>query len=310
MKTVKKQSGRGLTRKCSFSFEAANIESLYPVLDALAFLEASNVTQISQFAGIDPRTAGKHLKNCEILQLIGKPTEDTYLLTISYPYKGTLDQKKAIIREAIFQLPLMRNLRQFLNLEEKMDDALRKAATIAGITNFESKSFSPLIKWATQLNALDPKLLAEDLINEAVKSKELRHKKHSKEITVFISHSSKDKSFVRQLAGDLATNGVTLWLDEQTIRVGDSIVDKINQGLASSDFFLAVLSDNSISSEWVKRELNQALIREIEERRVKILPIKLTECEMPSLIKDKKYADFSKSYKQGLVDLLKAMKEE
>jgi hypothetical protein len=90
--------------------------------------------------------------------------------------------------------------------------------------------------------------------------------------------------------------------------VGDSIAEKISQGLVESDYFLLAMSDASINSSWVQKELNTALINEIEKRKVKILPIKLSDCEIPTLIKEKKYADFTKSYKEGLQELLNAIK--
>lgn len=49
-------------------------------------------------------------------------------------------------------------------------------------------------------------------------------------------------------------------MDEQNMLVGDSVPEKIAQGLAESDFFLIVVSDNSVKSEWVKRELNTAIV--------------------------------------------------
>ena len=147
----------------------------------------------------------------------------------------------------------------------------------------------------------------EQLLDEAVAAKELRHQQEG-QTTAFLSHSSKDKAFVRKLAADLTKNGIVVWLDEQKVKVGDSIVDSVSQGLAESDYFVVILSEDSVSSEWVKRELNQALLKEIAAREVKVLPIKLGKCEIPALLNDKKYADFSASYSDGLSDLLKALK--
>ncbi|MCL2041490.1 MAG: toll/interleukin-1 receptor domain-containing protein [Bacteroidales bacterium] len=44
---------------------------------------------------------------------------------------------------------------------------------------------------------------------------------------VFISHSSKDKEFVRKLAKDLQRNGIEVWLDEWTLKIGDSFAESI-----------------------------------------------------------------------------------
>jgi hypothetical protein len=296
------------TKTAKLKFEAVNLDSIFPTLDAIAWLDFPNVKQIGQFAGIDPRSAGKILKNCSLIGVISTSDDDTYTLNRAYPYKGSEAQKRAVIKEALVRLPLMIHVRQFLSLGDNIDTALRKAATVDGITNFDPKYFTPLLKWAKNYDVLKPEVKVEDLIDEAETTKEERHKTDTKKVIAFISHSSKDKPFIRQLTADLTKAGISVWLDEQKILVGDSISEKISQGLVESDYFLIALSDDSVKSAWVQRELNAALINEIEKRQVKILPIKLSDCEVPTLIKDKKYADFSTSYKTGLDELLKAFK--
>lgn len=61
--------------QCSLSFQAVNIDSLFPVLDALAWLDLPLVKQVAQFAGIDPRTAGKLLRNSLAIGIAQKATE-------------------------------------------------------------------------------------------------------------------------------------------------------------------------------------------------------------------------------------------
>jgi hypothetical protein len=185
---------------------------------------------------------------------------------------------------------------------------MRKAATLAGERNYDKSALAPLIQWATSEKVLDLGIRVEQLVDQAVAAKEVRHVQHAHERVAFISHSAKDKPFVRKLAADLVTSDVRIWLDEQRILVGDSIPEKIAQGLAESDFFLIVVSENSVGSEWVKKELNAALVNEIERRKVVVLPIKLDGAKMPGSIVDKKYADFSGSYSVGLEDLLKSIK--
>lgn len=52
---------------------------------------------------------------------------------------------------------------------------------------------------------------------------------------VFISHASEDKDvFVRPLATALRQLGVSVWYDEFTLTVGDSISRSIDKGLADS----------------------------------------------------------------------------
>lgn len=123
--------------------------------------------------------------------------------------------------------------------------------------------------------------------------------------TAFISYSHKDAPFVDRLAEDLVASGVGVWLDRWEIRVGDSISDRIQLGLQESDYLLVVLSPNSVNSPWVREELNAARVRQLESRRVVVLPVLYQDCDIPPLLKDKRYADFRGArYDQGLRDLL------
>jgi hypothetical protein len=194
-------------------------------------------------------------------------------------------------------------------LGEDLQNAMRKAAVVAGETNYDRNAIAPLVAWGSSVNQVfDLGVRVETLVNEAVMSKEVRHAEHKHERVAFLSHSSKDKGFVRRLAADLVASGVKVWIDEQRILVGDSIPEKIAQGLAESDFFLIVVSHNSVDSAWVKKELSSALVHEIERRKVAVLPIKLDDARMPDSIKDKLYADFRGSYDEGLRNLLQSIK--
>lgn len=66
--------------------------------------------------------------------------------------------------------------------------------------------------------------------------------------TAFISHASEDKSSVaRPLANMLSERGVRVWVDESEIRVGDSLRNKIDEGLSHSEFGVIVLSHSFLS---------------------------------------------------------------
>jgi hypothetical protein len=113
--------------------------------------------------------------------------------------------------------------------------------------------------------------------------------------SVFLSHSSRDKFFARKLAETLAASGVQVWIDEAELRVGDSLITKISEAIQQADFVAAILSHNSVQSNWVRKELELALTQEIAGRRVKVLPILMEKCEIPDFLRDKVYADFTDS---------------
>jgi TIR domain-containing protein len=297
-------------KKPEVRFESVNVNSLFEILDAVAWIDAPSTKAIAQYAGIDPRTAGKVLKNARLIGLVACPDDDTYLLSQPYPYKGNEEQKRRVVREALLRTPIIQKIRQFTGLGNNLENAMRKAMTVAGELNYDAGAIAPLVKWASTFDALDLQVRVERLVTEAVEAKETRHVEQKQKRVVFISHSSKDKGFVRQLAADLLAAGIDVWLDELRINVGDSIPQKIAQGLAESDFFLIVISHNSVVSPWIQKELDNALVKEIEKRRVHVFPVKIDDAKVPTIISDKRHSDFSQSYEDGLKDLLKAIKAQ
>jgi hypothetical protein len=99
---------------------------------------------------------------------------------------------------------------------------------------------------------------------------------------VFVSHASEDKAeFVRPLAEALTNSGLSVWYDETTLKVGDSLRREIDKGLAQSRFGVVVLSHSFFSKEWPQNELDGLFTREIEGVKV-ILPVwhKITKKEV------------------------------
>lgn len=127
--------------------------------------------------------------------------------------------------------------------------------------------------------------------------------------SVFLSHSSKDKSFVSRLATDLKSNGVPVWFDQWELKVGDSLSERIESGISQSGWLAVVVSKNSTSSDWVQKELRAAQARELRDKSVFVLPIIIDDCEIPLFLLDKLYADFRSSYDQGLESLLRRVLE-
>jgi tetratricopeptide (TPR) repeat protein len=86
---------------------------------------------------------------------------------------------------------------------------------------------------------------------------------------------------------------VNVWLDEAEIGIGDSLVKKISEGIEQVDYVAAVISNGSVKSEWVQKELSWAMTKEIEGQRVVVLPVVIERCELPGYLKDKLFADFT-----------------
>ena len=90
---------------------------------------------------------------------------------------------------------------------------------------------------------------------------------------VFISHASEDKDdFVRPLANALIEQGLNVWYDEMTLKIGDSLRQKIDKGLANSRVGLVILSPSFIKKGWTNYELDGIVTRTVSGEQV-LLPI-------------------------------------
>jgi hypothetical protein len=90
---------------------------------------------------------------------------------------------------------------------------------------------------------------------------------------VFISHASEDKDdFVRPLVDALTAMGLRVWYDERTLKLGDSLRQRIDNGLAFSDYGVVVLSRSFLAKKWTQAELDGLFARETQGRKV-ILPV-------------------------------------
>lgn len=90
----------------------------------------------------------------------------------------------------------------------------------------------------------------------------------------FISHDSRDKSLAREIAIELEKRMCTVWFDEFTLEVGDSLRESIEKGLLECKKCIIILSPHFITNEgWTKTEFNAIFTREIVETKKLVLPV-------------------------------------
>lgn len=126
-------------------------------------------------------------------------------------------------------------------------------------------------------------------------------------MAIFISYAHVDANFANLLAERLVKKNAHVWVDTWELSVGDSIISKVQEAIEKSGALLVVLSKASVQSEWCKKELNAGLIRELDEKRVIILPVLLEDCQIPVFLRDKMYADFRTNFEKGFKDLSEAV---
>lgn len=115
---------------------------------------------------------------------------------------------------------------------------------------------------------------------------------------VFICHAGDDKEdVVYPLVATLKERGITAWLDRAEINWGDSLVEKINDGLSNSRYVIVILSENFLAKRWPQRELNSVLNIEASTGEVKVLPLIVGEASdivhRFTLLNDKNYLQWN-----------------
>lgn len=105
---------------------------------------------------------------------------------------------------------------------------------------------------------------------------------------VFVSYSRKDIDFARKLAGDLEKAGFETWWDISDLKGGDDWVRIIPAAIEASQYFIILLSPDSVLSLWVEKEYLHAL-----KLNLKIIPIMIRPCSVPFALANINYLDFS-----------------
>lgn len=117
---------------------------------------------------------------------------------------------------------------------------------------------------------------------------------------IFFSYSRLDSTFALRLATDLRNAGMDIWIDRLDIRPGQPWDKEIQRALMNTDKVLVILSESSVESDNVLNEIYYAL-----DKRKKIIPVKITPCEIPFRLYRLHYIDFTSEYGSSFDYLLR-----
>jgi TIR domain len=109
--------------------------------------------------------------------------------------------------------------------------------------------------------------------------------------SAFISYAHEDQEFMLALVEQLQEQELEIRYDQVVLNIGDSLIQKLSHEIAAGDFLIAIVSPDSVESEWCQRELALAATQGINERRVKVLPVRFREAEMPPMLANIYWAD-------------------
>ncbi len=99
---------------------------------------------------------------------------------------------------------------------------------------------------------------------------------------LFISHSSRDDAFVRELRATLADHGQDVWIDSRELRGGDPLWSEIKKAIDAASAYAVVVSPEALQSRWGGKELRHALL--VQEQRGKdqfpVIPLSLNNTKL------------------------------
>lgn len=163
-----------------------------------------------------------------------------------------------------------------------------------------------LTRWLSYLTSKLPAPVSGSAVKKKVLA--IPTKREGREAGVFVSYSNKDKPFAERLATALRAIGYNVWYADWAIEPGDSIIEKIETGLAEKDTLLILLSPASISSKWVERELNSAIMAQLKGHDVKVIPLLVEACTVPATIEAVKYIDVpTQGFQGAFIELMRAL---
>ena len=108
---------------------------------------------------------------------------------------------------------------------------------------------------------------------------------------IFLSHNRSDRAWTRDLAKGLRSRGLVIFLDEDSVRLGDDVPTAIEHALVRSRHILLVLSPEALSSKWVALEISMSLYRDPDAAERSVIPIIIKECKVPLMLSRINYLD-------------------
>jgi hypothetical protein len=90
---------------------------------------------------------------------------------------------------------------------------------------------------------------------------------------VFLSYGWEDRELASRIAQGLQANGIDTWWAEWCLSAGDSLRQKIDEGLGECTHFVVLLTPASIAKPWVNQEMDAGLVRKLRAK-AKFIPLR------------------------------------
>jgi len=132
-----------------------------------------------------------------------------------------------------------------------------------------------------------------------------------------ISYSGGDEDFAKNLQAKLQAKKIRCWISQKDMKIEDKISETIRKNIFGCDKLLLILSENSVKSDWIEKEITTVTSKEMNEKSLVLFPIMLDKSInnedttwIEVIKKDKQIYDFTKwqnqkDFKKSFDSLLK-----
>ncbi len=158
------------------------------------------------------------------------------------------------------------------------------------LIDFSNRLANQLTKWPHILRSLPAQSKGAEITGKRIEAVPARRGPVSSP-RIFISYARSDRLKAKRLARELQKTGASIWFDEWQLRVGDSLRERIDDALSTSDYLLILLSPSSARSKWIRKEWSSAFSRELSSRSITVIPVLLADCQVPAEIASRQVID-------------------
>lgn len=132
---------------------------------------------------------------------------------------------------------------------------------------------------------------------------------HSRTARIFIAYATEDRAAAERLFNELTARGFAAWLDRRKLLPGQDWPQRIEDAIASSDFFIACFSSKSVRKRGgFQAEIHHALsfANSVPLDEVFLIPVRLDDCMVPARIqRETQYVDLFPDWTVGFERILK-----
>jgi len=131
---------------------------------------------------------------------------------------------------------------------------------------------------------------------------------------IFIAYAVEDGALAERLFKDLTARGLAAWLDRRKLLPGQNWPRRIEDAIASSNFFIACFSRNSARKRGgFQAEIRYALdcASRLPLDDVFLIPVRLDDCRVPTRIqRETQYVDLFPDWNTGLERILQIVGDQ